>query len=106
METVKQNVCDKCGAPMAWSSRTNKPYCSAKCWLNEKPNTAPIQVAAKMPVMSQQSSFYVAYAKDLCIEMLRQHGEHVRAGKAEPIEVSKLMNEACNCIKIAMDEFK
>lgn len=28
------NKCYKCGADMAWSERVNKPYCSAKCWLN------------------------------------------------------------------------
>lgn len=24
--------CPKCGAPMAWSVKANKPYCSSLCW--------------------------------------------------------------------------
>lgn len=28
----KLGNCEKCGAPMAWSSKSNKPYCSALCW--------------------------------------------------------------------------
>lgn len=24
--------CPKCGAPMAWSNKSNKPYCSKLCW--------------------------------------------------------------------------
>ena len=26
--------CPKCGAPMAWSVKANKPYCSSLCWKN------------------------------------------------------------------------
>ena len=101
METVKQNVCDKCGAPMAWSQRTNKPYCSAKCWLNEKPNQAPIQVASKKPVLSQHSSFYVAYAKDILVAMIDKIDKSLK-----PVEIEELMKAAVACVKIAMDEFK
>lgn len=28
----KLGNCDRCGAPMSWSQRTNKAYCSALCW--------------------------------------------------------------------------
>lgn len=43
------------------------------------------------------SSYYVAYAKDLCIAML----EHTK----EPTEIATLMNQAVQCIKAARKEF-
>jgi len=29
--------CQRCGAVNNWSQKANKPYCSAKCWLNNQP---------------------------------------------------------------------
>lgn len=31
----EHGTCVDCGAPNAWSQRTGKPYCSAKCWNNK-----------------------------------------------------------------------
>jgi len=38
-----QGSCTKCGAGLAISKTTNKPYCSAKCWLTKEshPNAKP-----------------------------------------------------------------
>ena len=32
---MNRNDCQKCGAPQAYSQRSGKWYCSAKCWLNQ-----------------------------------------------------------------------
>ena len=52
-------------------------------------------------------SYYVAYAKDLCIAMLAAHAEAVRADpKIQPIEVGKLMTEAIFEVKKAKMAFE
>lgn len=41
--------CAKCGAPMAVSKTTGKEYCSAKCWLEPKPEARPMTNADILP---------------------------------------------------------
>lgn len=97
-EAVKQR-CEKCGSEMALNPRTSKWFCSAKCWLGQQNLNQAIPQVKNKP---RESSFYLSYAKDLCIAMLHEHAEHVRAGKAEPMEVTKLMDSAVEALKIAI----
>lgn len=36
-------ICGKCGAPMVWSEKKQKPYCSKLCWINGETTTATAQ---------------------------------------------------------------
>ena len=55
------------------------------------------------------SSYYVAYAKDLCVAMLNAQAQFFNAGnmpQKDLVEVAALMGEAVQCIKFAQKEFR
>lgn len=53
------------------------------------------------------SSYYVAYAKDLCIAMLNAHVEARKINQEiEPLEIGKIMHTAVEAIKEARQEFE
>jgi hypothetical protein len=114
METDKQMICPDCGSLIANNPRTGKNFCSAKCWLN-KP-TSPAGKVVRYPQVESfaggykaqpkkefdNKSYYVAYAKDLCIAMLQVHAERIKQDpKVEPLDVCDLMVAAVGAIKEA-----
>ena len=55
------------------------------------------------------SSYYVAYAKDLCVAMLTAQAEALSTGALEAkdlVEVPALMGIAIQCIEFARNKFK
>ena len=73
-----------------------------------EPNTEQIVSSGykKEYVPHDNISYYVAYAKDLCIALIEANKMAVIAGKAEPIEVGKLMTEAIFEIRKAKGAFE
>ena len=114
METDKQMICPDCGSPIANNPRTGKNFCSAKCWLN-KP-TSPAGKVVRYPQTESfaggykpqpkkefdNKSYYVAYAKDLCIAMLQTHAEARKIdNKIEPLDIVNLMKASVEAIQEA-----
>lgn len=73
------------------------------------PETESVEDQKWKPKKSfDNSSYYVAYAKDLCIAMLNVQAESFRMGcvKFDELgEVGKLMGEAIQCIEFAKKKF-
>lgn len=73
--------CAKCGAENALSSRTNKIYCSAKCWLNAPQGTS--QRVAYQGVQQEQTTAVDA------------KWEKIRDEKREDIKWMNAINNVC-----------
>ena len=65
----------------------------------------------KMPAYNKPkfdtSSYFVAYAKDLCIAMLNAHAAKMSVDATiQPLEIGTIMTQAILCIKQAQKEFQ
>ena len=86
---------------------------------NKAPN--PYKKVVKSPAVVSEfkpkkawdsSSYYVAYAKDLCVAMLQANVEATKIihpkeqEDFQMVEIATLMNQAISCIKAAKKEFE